>query len=119
MGTVYPKYIQIWYKLRFICHIIDLTFLCILCERSYKSQSALKKHERYKHSDSRFVNVYICEECLTECAQAYTLKEHFWDIHSKKVDIQYAHSLVKKRRVTKKRAPILPPPKKKRVYIVI
>lgn len=63
------------------------------CERQYKTQKSLSKHERLVHSESK--KVFVCSLCGRPCRQAHTLKEHYRDIHKKKVSNEFANGRMK------------------------
>lgn len=57
-----------------------MQFSCNECFREYKSEAALRKHTKLKHTD-RKDQIFKCTECPSVCKQAHTLKEHFRDKH--------------------------------------
>lgn len=64
-----------------------MEFNCGQCNRSYKSQGALKKHTQLEHSATNVV--YACKKCSSKCGQPHTLREHYSAKHSMDVSTEF------------------------------
>lgn len=66
---------------------------CTKCDRKFETQKSLNKHERIKHSD--LATIYVCGQCQSQLGQACTVKEHYREVHNKRVTSEFVHKLAR------------------------
>ncbi|XP_008194449.1 zinc finger protein 33B [Tribolium castaneum] len=58
----------------------DDHFVCFHCEKTFKIKSVLEEHIKYKHTDTKPLN--ICDVCGSSFSNKYLLKRHLKNVHA-------------------------------------